>query len=106
YPAGGQQGTTFQVRLGGQRIEGIDGAWITGPGVTVKLVKYYQAFGNQEVTLMREQLKELKQEMAQKAKVEKKAEKQAEKQEQKEGGEPAAESAPPDPAVAAAEEAK
>ena len=24
YPAGGQQGTTFQVKLGGQRLDGVD----------------------------------------------------------------------------------
>ncbi|HUT93969.1 MAG TPA: PPC domain-containing protein [Thermoguttaceae bacterium] len=59
YPAGGQQGTTFQVRLGGQRLNDTDGAIVTGPGVSAKLVEFYRKLSNQEVTLLREQLREL-----------------------------------------------
>ncbi len=61
YPAGGQQGTTVQVRLGGQRIDGITGAVVNGEGVSAKLVHYYRRLTNQEMTLIREQLRELKQ---------------------------------------------
>jgi hypothetical protein len=60
YPAGGQQGTTFQIRLGGQRLSGLSGATVTGEGVSARLVQYYRKLGNQEVSLMREQLRELK----------------------------------------------
>lgn len=59
YPAGGQQGQTFQIRLGGQRIDGVDRAIVTGEGVEAKVVKYYRKLNNQELTLMREQLREL-----------------------------------------------
>ena len=65
YPAGGQQGTTVQVRLGGQRIDGTIGAVVTGEGVSARLVKYYRRLSNQELTLMREQVRNLKQEAAQ-----------------------------------------
>jgi hypothetical protein len=68
YPAGGQQGTTVQVKLGGQRIDGTSGAVVTGEGVSAKLVKYYRRLSNQELNLMREQVRELKQEAARKAK--------------------------------------
>lgn len=60
YPAGGQQGTTFQVRLGGQRLDGIVGAVVSGEGVSAKLVEFYRRFSNQDMSLMREQLRELK----------------------------------------------
>jgi len=60
YPAGGQQGTTFRVKLGGQRLDGVTGAIVTGTGVSAKLAHYYRKLSNQEMTLLREQLKELK----------------------------------------------
>jgi len=60
YPAGGQRGTTVRVRLGGQRIDGVSGAIVSGPGAQAKLVKYHRNLSNQDVTLLREQLRELK----------------------------------------------
>jgi len=72
YPAGGQQGTTFQVRLGGQRLIDVRGAVVSGTSVTAKVVKFYRKLSNQEITLIREQLKVLKQEVARKEKLEKK----------------------------------
>jgi hypothetical protein len=61
FPAGGQQGTTFQVRLGGQRIDGVTDAVVSGTGVSARLVDYRKQLSNQEVTLLREQLRLLKQ---------------------------------------------
>ena len=60
YPAGGQQGTTVQVRLGGQRLDGAHDAIVTGEGVSAKLVEFRRRLSNQELSLMREQLRELK----------------------------------------------
>jgi len=60
YPAGGQQGTTVQVRLGGQRLAGTHDAIVSGEGVTAKLVEFRRKLGNQEISLMREQLRELR----------------------------------------------
>lgn len=60
FPAGGQQGTTFQVRLGGQRIDGVTDAVVSGTGVSARLVDYRKQLSNQEVTLLREQLRILK----------------------------------------------
>ena len=64
YPAGGQQGTTFQIRLGGQRLNGVHDAVVSGTGVTAKVVDYHRQLSNQEVSLMREQVRELKREVA------------------------------------------
>lgn len=62
YPAGGQQGTTVTVRLGGQRLLGVEGAQVSGEGVTAKLVKYFRRMSNQDMSLLREQLTELRRE--------------------------------------------
>lgn len=60
YPAGGRQGTTFRIKLGGQGLDGVDRVTVTGGGVTAKIVDYHRRLGNQETTLLREQLNELK----------------------------------------------
>jgi hypothetical protein len=60
YPAGGQQGSTFQVKIGGQYLDDLDQVLLTGEGVTAKVTEYYRKIGPQEITLLREQLKELK----------------------------------------------
>jgi len=59
YPAGGQQGTTFSIRLGGQRLTYASGVVVTGEGVSARLVDYYRVMNNQELRLLRTQLREL-----------------------------------------------
>src|ERR1035437_459585 len=60
YPAGGQQGTTFQIKLGGQGLDGVDQVFVTGAGVTARVLEYDRPLNPQETTLLNEQLKELK----------------------------------------------
>ncbi len=60
YPAGGQQATTVQIRLGGQAFEDVSGVLITGAGVTAKITDNYRRLNNQEIQLTNEQLRELK----------------------------------------------
>ncbi len=60
YPAGGQRGTTFKVTLGGQYLEGVNTAYISGEGATAKVVEYNKHLNPQEVMVLREQLDELK----------------------------------------------
>ncbi|MCX6902304.1 MAG: hypothetical protein NTW03_02250 [Verrucomicrobia bacterium] len=60
YPAGGQQGTTTQIRLGGQSMDDVNKVLVTGSGVTAKVVEYYRRLNNQEMQLLNEQLRELK----------------------------------------------
>ena len=59
YPAGGQRGTTVEVRLGGQRLDGVHDVIVSGTGVQAKLVEYLRKLSNQELRLLRDQLKEL-----------------------------------------------
>jgi ribosomal protein L40E len=60
YPAGGQQGSTFPVRLGGQGLAEASGLTVSGDGVSARLVDYYRVMDNQEVTLLNQQLGELR----------------------------------------------
>ena len=60
YPAGGQQGTTFPIRLGGQGLDDVNAVVVTGSGVSAKVVEYYRRLNNQEIQLLREQLRDLK----------------------------------------------
>ncbi|MCX6907624.1 MAG: PPC domain-containing protein [Verrucomicrobia bacterium] len=60
YPAGGQQGTTFRVKLGGQAMDGITGAIVSGSGVSARLVEYQKKIGPQDMQLLSQQLSELR----------------------------------------------
>ncbi len=59
YPAGGQQGTTFPIRIGGQGLQQADGVIVTGEGVSCRLVDYYRVLDNQEMSFLNQQLNEL-----------------------------------------------
>jgi len=45
YPAGGRQGTTFSVSVGGQFLERAAGAYVSGEGVSAKVSGYEGPFG-------------------------------------------------------------
>lgn len=60
YPAGGQQGSTFPIRMGGQQLLYVSDIVVTGEGVSVRLVDYYRVLDNQEQGLLRQQLAQLK----------------------------------------------
>jgi hypothetical protein len=60
YPAGGQQGTTFEIRLGGQNMDNESTVQVFGKGVRAKVVEYLRRMNNEEMALLREQLAELK----------------------------------------------
>lgn len=60
YPAGGQQGTTVQVRLGGQGLDDVNAVLVTGAGVKATVAEYCRRLNNQELQLLNEQLRILK----------------------------------------------
>ena len=60
YPAGGQQGATFPIRLGGQGLAYASDVIVSGEGVSVRLIDYYRVMNNQELGLLRRQLNELR----------------------------------------------
>ncbi len=59
YPAGGQQGSSFPIRLGGQGLVDISDVIVSGEGVSVRLVDYYRVLDNQEMSFLSQQLREL-----------------------------------------------
>ena len=59
YPAGGQQGTSFPIRLGGQGLIHASDLVVSGEGVSVRLVDYNRVMNNEEMDLLRRQLSEL-----------------------------------------------
>ena len=60
YPAGGQQDTTFPIRLGGQGLAYASDVVVSGEGVSARLVDYYRILDNQEMGLVNQQLNELR----------------------------------------------
>ncbi|MBI5864949.1 MAG: PPC domain-containing protein [Planctomycetes bacterium] len=46
YPAGGRQGRTFRVTVGGQALRGVTGASITGAGVRARFVEHFPPVRN------------------------------------------------------------
>ena len=62
YPAGGQKGTTFPARVGGQRLDDACGATVSGEGVHVKLTDSFRKIDPQSYLLISEQLKLIKKE--------------------------------------------
>ncbi len=49
YPAGGQQGTTFRVVVGGQLLGGANGVWISGEGAHGRVVEYIRPLNINEL---------------------------------------------------------
>src|SRR5689334_23212630 len=60
YPAGGRQGATFTVRLGGQNLDDVTSVLVTGKGVTTRIADYYWRQNNQEQQLLNEEMAILK----------------------------------------------
>lgn len=58
-PAGGRQGTTFPVTLGGQYLAAEATVGISGAGVQAKVVEYTKPLNQKQVNELRERVKEL-----------------------------------------------
>jgi hypothetical protein len=59
YPAGGQTGTSFEVVVGGQSLNGVSGALITGNGVHLSVLELVKPIQPGEASTMRDRLKVL-----------------------------------------------
>ena len=59
YPAGGRQGTTVEIRVGGQFLNGASKAYISGPGVEVKSVEWMKPLQGKEAQALREEMQKL-----------------------------------------------
>ena len=59
FPAGGQQGATFQATIGGQFLNGVTNAYLSGPGLRATVVEHARPLTPKEANDLREKLKEL-----------------------------------------------
>ncbi|MBI4625369.1 MAG: PPC domain-containing protein, partial [Verrucomicrobia bacterium] len=59
YPAGGQQGTTTTVALGGQNLNGATAAYFSGTGVQAKVIGYDRPLTQKELNDAREKIQQL-----------------------------------------------
>lgn len=59
YPAGGRQGTTVEVTVGGQALIGVDNVYLSGPGVHVRVLEYERPMTPAEANTLREQAQDL-----------------------------------------------
>jgi hypothetical protein len=59
YPAGGRQGASFEVTVGGQSLSGVNGALMTGDGVRVSVLEYIKPLPPGQAGMLRDRLKEL-----------------------------------------------
>ncbi len=59
YPAGGQRGTTVEVFLGGQFLDGASAAHFTAPGITATVIDHFKPLTQAQFARLREELDEL-----------------------------------------------
>jgi hypothetical protein len=59
YPAGGRQGTTFQITVGGQFLGAVSNVYISGTGIRATVVEYNRPMNQKEFNDLRDQLKKL-----------------------------------------------
>ena len=59
YPAGGRQGTTFEVSLAGRFLDGVTDVVVSGEGVQATLIEHVKPLNGKQINLLRDRLKEL-----------------------------------------------
>lgn len=59
YPAGGRQGDSFEVTVGGQFLQGVSDVYISGKGVDAEFVKYIKPLSKKQLNDLRKKLQML-----------------------------------------------
>jgi hypothetical protein len=59
FPAGGRQGTTVEVKVGGQYLANVTNAYISGSGVQAAVVEFIKPLTQQQITDLRQEQKQL-----------------------------------------------
>jgi hypothetical protein len=59
YPAGGRQGASFSVKVGGQFLDGVTNAYLSGAGVRAVVVEHIKPITQKQFNDLRERLQEL-----------------------------------------------
>jgi hypothetical protein len=66
YPAGGQQGTKFEIKLGGQFFNQASEVQVSGTGVTAKVLRQTRPMTGAEIAALRMELEDLTEELKKK----------------------------------------
>jgi len=59
YPAGGRQGSTVEITLGGQYLDGVSKAYVSGTGVTASIVEHVKPLNPRDFQLLQDKQREL-----------------------------------------------
>ena len=59
YPAGGRQGSTLEVTVGGQFLDNVSAVYVSGDGVQAKMLELIKPLPAAQLTELREQIQEL-----------------------------------------------
>jgi hypothetical protein len=59
YPAGGRQGSSFQITIGGQFLDGVTNALVSGTGVQATVLEFTKPMAQGEFNRLRDQYREL-----------------------------------------------
>lgn len=60
YPAGGRIGTTFEINVGGQLLEGVTNAFITGDDVVAEVTDFHRPMPQGQFNKLRDRMQELR----------------------------------------------
>ena len=60
YPAGGQHGSTVQVEVGGQFLDGVTSVLVSGSGLHARVIEHNKPLTGRELNDLRDQLQELR----------------------------------------------
>jgi hypothetical protein len=56
YPAGGRVGSSFEVTVGGQHLQGVTDVYVSGRGVKAEVVKYVKPLSRKQINELRKKL--------------------------------------------------
>ncbi len=59
YPAGGRQGETFQIEVGGQYLDGAANVYVSGSGIRATVVEHLKPLGGQLSNDLRQRIRDL-----------------------------------------------
>lgn len=62
YPAGARQGTTVQIKIGGQFLDGVTNAFVSGDGIRATVIDYAKALTQKQINDLRDRMRELQKE--------------------------------------------
>ena len=63
YPAGGQRGTTCQITVGGQYLDGVNAIHVSGSGIEAQVVEHDKPLDQRQMNQVREKIQEAQKEL-------------------------------------------